>query len=180
MSHDLKWMSDISIPHAHSLPLFELWHSNPWYSFRHHPLVPHCWSFGMFSTPLILFCLGFSMQETEGWILSLLTSEQQFYIQISFFSLGTRAWNLMHCKSNPLFPFPHPSPAPLFCILFCDTFLQYLSIFKEILCIFHLQKCYQIYAATLMSYTHTHTNVKIPTVHWGSGCLKWSPSHFLH
>lgn len=68
----------------------------------------------------------------------------------------------MHCKSNPLLPFP---PAPLFCILFCDTFLLYLSIFKEILCIFHLQKYYQIYAATHTPYTHTHTNVKIPTVH---------------
>lgn len=96
-----------------------LWgHSNPWYTFRHHS---HCWSFCMFSTPLILFYLGFLMQETEGWILSLLTSAQQFCIQISCFSLGTRAWILMHCKSNPLFPFSHPSPGPLFCILFCDT-----------------------------------------------------------
>lgn len=91
------------------------------------------------------------LKKTEGWILPLLTAEQQFYTQKPFFSLDSGAQNLMHCKSHPLLPFP---PPPLFCILFCDIFFLYLSIFKENLCIFHLQKYYQIYAAIYTPYTY--------------------------
>lgn len=106
---------------------------------------------------LFLTCGGvvcvvfFLTQKTEGWILPLLTAEQQFYTQKPFFSLDSGAQNLMHCKSHPLLPFP---PPPLFCILFCDIFFLYLSIFKENLCIFHLQKYYQIYAAIYTPYTY--------------------------
>lgn len=114
----------------------------------------------IFTPALILFCFlrvvvlfvwFFLTQKTEGWILPLLTAEQQFYTQKPFFSLDSGARNLMHCKSHPLLPFP---PPPLFCILFCDIFFLYLSIFKENLCIFHLQKYYQIYAAIYTPYTY--------------------------
>lgn len=111
-------MLDRRIPHAHPLHLLvchlELWH----WSLVFSETILLCLSIDLvlyvqYSTNFTLFLLT---QETEGWILSLLTSEQQFYIQISYFSLGTRAWNLMHCKSNPLLPFP-PGSLGLYFIL---------------------------------------------------------------
>lgn len=132
----------------------ELRPSNPWCSFRHLHHMTRCWSSSACSPQHWYYCVCFVLtQETEGWILSLLTAEQQFYTRKPFFNLGTRAWNLMQCKSHPSLPFP---PAPLFCNFFLWYIFSIHSILKEILCIFHLQKYYQIYAATHTPYTHTH------------------------
>lgn len=150
MSHDLN-VRYLCSPSPLSPPLWG--HSNPWYTFTHHPLVPRCWLFGMFSTPLILFCLGFLIQETEGWILSLLTSAQQFYIQISCFSLGRLGLdsNALYIKSIVSLPPPLPSSLVLYFVLwYVFQFLRKTSLFfiyKSIIKYMLLHRCH--------TYTHT-------------------------
>lgn len=148
----------------------ELRPSNPWCSFRHLHHMPRCWSSSACSPQHWYYCVCFVLtQETEGWILSLLTAEQQFYTQKPFFNLGTRAWNLMQCKSHPSLPFP---PAPLFCIFFFVIYFFYTLHFKRNPLYFPFTKVLSnICCYTHTIHTYTHTKAKIPPVRWGRSCV---------